>query len=103
VQSLEESRVPSVIVHLSIHSELDQRKEYVGRANHLERRMELVESLAQFTRRPVHGTIAHAALPIEDLEGLSHDYPSDKHPSLRGHRFYAETVATVLLRHGYVR
>jgi len=41
--------------------------------------------------------------PIENLESLSRDFPTDHHPSRRGTQFYAEVVAEILRRHGYVR
>jgi hypothetical protein len=102
VQALKATGIPYVLVHLAFYPELRQGEEYL-RIVDLDQDLALVDSLRRLTGQPIYGTLAHAKLPLTDLESLLIDYPVDHHPSRRGAQFYAEVVAEVLRRHGYVQ
>jgi hypothetical protein len=48
------------------------------------------------TLHEVHGTLESINLSNFDLEKIPTDPESDRHPSLYGHKFYAEAVFNVL-------
>ncbi len=102
IQTLKSIGVPYLIVHLATCIELKVEVEYsMGYKDH-KRMRALVKSLNHLTGQPIYGTLEHVDLPINDLETLSNKYPEDIHPSLQGHRFYADTVAEILRQHDYL-
>ena len=102
VQALKATGIPYVLVHLAVYPELREGQEYLHIVD-LEQDLALVDSLRRLTGQPIYGTLAHAKWPLTDLESLLIDFRVNHHPSRRGAQFYAEVVAEVLWRHGYVQ
>ena len=102
IKVLDKTGIPYLLVHLAYYPELKKGQEYVGIVDPVQEGA-LTESLSRITGRSIYRTLDHVTLPIEDLKGLSKDFPSNHHPSVRGAQFYAEMVAEVLLRHGHVK
>ena len=102
VQALKATGIPYVLVHLAVYPELREGQEYL-RIVDLEQDLALVDSLRRLTGQPIYGTLAHAKWPLTDLESLLIDFRVNHHPSRRGAQFYAEVVAEVLWRHGYIQ
>jgi len=101
VESLRASGTRFVLLHLASYSELAAGEEYSGRPEELARDRALITSLERVTGWTVRGTLAHLPAPlgeIENLEAVPVDAVRDPHPSLRGHRFYAEVAAAALRR-----
>jgi hypothetical protein len=101
LHKLDETGIPFVLVHLAYYPELKAEREYVS-AIDFAQDQSLLESLGRLTGQPIYGTLDHIKFPIEDLESLSRDFPRNHHPSRRGAQFYAEIVAELLHRRGYV-
>jgi len=102
IRALAEMKIPYVLVHLATSKELEQGQEYTASAKELDRYQALVASLAHLSQRTVHGSMEHARLPAGELRKIAIRPPGDQHPSLHGHRFYADLVAQILRDHGYL-
>lgn len=99
VTALKATGIPVVPVHLAIYPEFKKDQEYIVD----ERQRALLESLGRLVGRPVYKTLDYVVRPVSNPERLSGSFPSDHHPSLEGMAFYADMVAEVLIRNGYVR
>ena len=101
VASLRASGTRLVLLHLASYPELAAGGEYSGTREQLARDRALVASLERLTGGTVRGTLANLPVPlaeIDDLDAVPVDAARDHHPSLRGHRFYADVAATALRR-----
>lgn len=102
IETLSQTGIPYMLVHLADYRELRAGKEYGGRRP-TSRRMELLASLEELTGRNVYRTMDHVEVPPrKQLRSMVKDPPKNLHPNRRGARFYARMIATALDRHGYV-
>ena len=98
LRTLEASGIPYVLMHLPIYPELKAGREYI--LTNQEAR--LLKSLAQVTGKPIYETTRYTKMPVEKPERLI-NAEDDHHPSLAGLQFYADAIAEILVRSGFVK
>lgn len=96
VEGLRALGIPVVVIHLATYSEIVKSVEYgTSRGGDTA----LVKSLERLLGVPVRKSLDHLRESIPGLDSLPKS-AKDEHPSLWGHRFYAETVLEILNRTG---
>jgi lysophospholipase L1-like esterase len=98
IKELEASGVPYVLFHFAFYPEFKAGREYI--MNHDESR--LLKSLEQVTGKRIFETTPYIDLPVPDPERLIQS-PDNFHPSLPGLELYADAMAEMLVREGYLK
>ena len=99
VKAINAMGIPYVVIHLAIYNEIRDGKEYV--LGQPAQQADLLASLARVTRRPIHPTLGNIPLPVGDLSVINSSQ-GDYHPSLVGMEFYADLMARILGKEGYI-
>jgi len=96
--AIEETGIPYVLFHLAIYPEIKAAREFI--MNYTE--AALANSLRQLTSRDIHETTKYIRMPVENPDRMIKS-ETDYHPSRWGNELYADAVAEMLIRNGYVK
>ncbi|HEY9081045.1 SGNH/GDSL hydrolase family protein [Magnetovibrio sp.] len=100
VDTMKQLGIPWIAVHFAIYPELKADAEFIAS----DQDKALLQSLRALNDGRTYDTLDYVEQrPVKNPERYSGSFPSDHHPSLAGMEFYADVVANVLIRNGYVR
>jgi hypothetical protein len=98
LKAIEEPGIPYVLFHLAFYPEIKAAREFI--MNYTE--AALANSLRQLTSRDIHETTKYIRMPVENPDRMIKS-ETDYHPSRWGNELYADAVAEMLIRNGYVK
>jgi len=97
VNIVKETGVPIAIIHLPIYPEVIENKEMIPAHND----EGLWASLEKLTGQNIHSLTQYMPMPLENAEKMNAS-PTNFHPSPWGMDLYANAIADVLMKNGYV-